>query len=515
MSWLNVWPLMIPLMPGLAALWIGGVMGARNQSERHTAWIALTSMMISLLGIVTLDLWSIWQGLPGHRIWQTWWESGGTRITISWLLDLPALVMTTLVALGCLTAGRFGINYMHREPGFHRFFATLCLFASGMFWIALAGNALLTFVGWELAGVASFLLISYARERTTAAENATRALMTNRFGDAGMLFSLAMTLAAVGSVEWPRILNADFPPGAPPIPIILLGFLVAALAKSAQIPFFAWIARALEGPTPSSALFYGSLLAHAGVFLVIRLEPLLWHSPMWMTLLMLLGLTTAILAPAIGRVQSDVKSALIFSTQAQIGWMFFACGAGLFDLALVHMTMHASWRFYQFLLAPSYLQQGGMTARQVPGWLARSRSLYHFALQRGWFDNLTDALITRPTLALAQDARLFEEVVVNRIAGRPTHEIMLAQRAEWDDPLIQPLPDAHAITQGRGLFGRLLEKMAHILSWFEERLVLNSSGDGLVQGLRFLGDYLRHIDLSLGKPRYLILMIVLTFLVIL
>ncbi|MBF0190450.1 MAG: hypothetical protein HQL99_04790 [Magnetococcales bacterium] len=520
MFWRDGWWLIwIPMLPWLAALWIGvGLFTGRRQGEgreRSTARIALGGVGLACLGVLVMDGWVWLHGAPGHRVMADWLTSGSLRVSIGVLIDTPALILATLAGAGCLVTVRFSVDYMHREPGFHRFFAVICLFAGGMLWIALAGNAVLTFVGWEVAGLSSYLLISYARERAIAAENATRAFVTNRFGDAGLLFGIAMALSWGVNVEWPAIFQAVPPAGTPPVPIVLAGFLIAALAKSAQIPFFAWIGRALEGPTPSSALFYGALMAHAGVFLVIRLEPLLWRSPFLMGILLLLGLSTAVLAVAMGRVQTDVKSALICSTQAQLGLIFFECGAGLFDLAQWHLAAHASWRLYQFLLAPSYLQKGGLRVRPVPGWLRNQRDLHDLLLHRAWFDSLTDALVTRPTLALARDARLFEEVVVNRVAGRPMRESILASRAAWADPEAVANPEVASATQGRGLLGRLLEGSARMLSWFEERLVLNSSGDGLLKALAFLGGYLIRIEGFLGQPRYLILLIVLTFLVIL
>jgi len=142
---------------------------------------------------------------------------------------------------------------MHREAGFHRFFIGMNLFAAGMLLIVLAGNAALTFVGWELAGVSSWMLIGYAFERDTASANAQRAFLTNRVGDAGFLLGIALAFLWLGSLDW-----AAMGAGAERLPtlyvgLMALGFITAALAKSAQVPFSPWIARALEGPTPSSA----------------------------------------------------------------------------------------------------------------------------------------------------------------------------------------------------------------------------------------------------------------------
>lgn len=511
--------ILIPLLPLLASLWIGiGMLtGSRvgEAGERGTARIALLAAGGSFLLLLALDLFALLHAPPGHRIYFPWLVSGEFRVTVSLLLDRPALFMATLSAAGCLVTLRFSVDYLHREAGFHRFFAILSLFTGGMLTIALGGNLVLTFVGWELAGLASYLLISYMRDRAVAAENATRAFVTNRFGDAGLLLAIALASSWGAGLEWPVLFMASHERLQPPVPIVAFGLVIAALAKSAQLPFSAWIARALEGPTPSSAVFYGALMAHAGIFLVIRAEPLFWHAPVLMVLMLMLGLLTALFAMAIGRVQSDVKSALIYSTLAQLGLMFAECGAGFFDLALWHLVAHASWRLYQFLLSPSYLHLGEGAAPQVHEVLRNSHDLYNFALHRGWLDALTDALITRPTLALARDARLFDELVINRIAGRPLRDTLLAARAEWND--FSSVVDGAGIgvAGGRGMFGRVLERVARVLSWVEEQFVLKSSGDGLVKTLAFLGNYLTRAEQSLGETRYLILMIVLTFLIIL
>ena len=186
-----------------------------------------------------------------------------------------------------------------------------------------------------------------------ATGNALFAFVTNRAGDAGFLLALGLAAAWLGGFEWTALSRAT-EISVVNDRLLVIGFVIAALAKSAQLPFSAWITRALEGPTPSSAIFYGAVMVHAGVYLLLRLEPLLVQVPDVMLGLVVAGLLTAIYAWLCGLVQTDVKSALIFGVVFQVALMFVAIGLGWTTLALVHLCLHAGWRIWQFLLAPSW-----------------------------------------------------------------------------------------------------------------------------------------------------------------
>jgi NADH:ubiquinone oxidoreductase subunit 5 (subunit L)/multisubunit Na+/H+ antiporter MnhA subunit len=202
-----------------------------------------------------------------------------------------------------------------------------------------------------------------------ATANALFVFVANRVGDAAFLLGIGLAVWSVGSVEW-AALSGDGTLSVVSARLLAAGFVLAAVVKSAQLPFTPWIARALEGPTPSSAVFYGSLMVHAGVFLLCRLQGLLLQVPDMMALLVVVGLATALYGGLCALVQSDVKSALIFSTVTQVGLMFLLCGFGLFWLAACYSGLHAAWRAYQFLLAPSYMHLVRRPARPVPNWLA-------------------------------------------------------------------------------------------------------------------------------------------------
>jgi NADH:ubiquinone oxidoreductase subunit 5 (subunit L)/multisubunit Na+/H+ antiporter MnhA subunit len=514
---------LIPLLPLLAAATIGiGYLAGRNRGEageKQTSRIALGAASLSLLLLLGLDLLALLDGAPGQVRFGTWWHSGEYTIRLSLLLDNLGLSMATLVALLSLLTLRFSVNYLHREAGYQRFFMVLCLFMAAMLLIVMAGNAVLTFVGWELAGVSSYLLIAFALDRDTATGNATRAFVTNRIGDAGFIIAIALALFWTGGVEWASILACGSTLEKLQVGLLVGAFLLPALVKSAQLPFSAWITRALEGPTPSSAVFYGALMVHAGVFLVIRLQPLFEQVPVLMLALVLFGGATAVYGWLVGLVQTDVKSQLIFSTLGQVGLMFLACGLGWFSFAAWHLAAHAAWRAYQFLSAPALMHYMHRPARQVPAWLARTRWLHTACLQRFWLDSLADWLLVRPTWALARDTESFDQQVVNRMVGLPGSASAVSSLAQWEAIKqgrgSRIVGDSGGVGHARGAAGRVMQAVATLLHWFEEHLVLKGGDEGLFNLVQHVGHWLTRIELLLSEPRYLILLIVITFIVIL
>jgi NADH:ubiquinone oxidoreductase subunit 5 (subunit L)/multisubunit Na+/H+ antiporter MnhA subunit len=497
---------LVPLLPLLAALLIALRLllrsGGGDAGEPLTAGIASGAALATLLLVVLLDLAALGGELPAHPAFGDWLRIGAVPVRLSFVLDAYSLPAATLVTLICWLTIRFSATYLHRESGFQRFFLGLCLFLAGMLLIVLAGNAVLCFVGWELAGFSSWLLIGYACERPSATRNALFAFVTNRVGDAGFMLGIGLAVWSVGTLEW-AWLAGDGSMGRVTVRLLAAGFVVAALVKSAQLPFTPWIGRALEGPTPSSALFYGSLLVHAGVYLLCRLQGLLLQAPDLMALLAAVGLLTAAYGSLCGLVQSDVKSALVFATVAQVGLMVLCCGLGLFWLAACHAALHASWRAYQFLLAPAYMHLVRHPARPLPRWLADWRWGYTAALQRFWIEPLASSLLTRPTLALGRDVRALDERFIDPLLGAPRN-----------DERSPASPAGDELIRGHGLAGRALFAFANRLQAIENRLLLGDGGT-LGRHLRQLGHYADAVETLLEQPRYLMLMVMATFVVIL
>ncbi|MCU7890190.1 MAG: hypothetical protein KZQ78_00690 [Candidatus Thiodiazotropha sp. (ex Ustalcina ferruginea)] len=511
---------LIPIFHWLAAGWIGvGYILNVNRGEtgeRQTSLVALGAATGSFLLALVLALIAIWQGAPGHLVLGDWFASGDYHLPISFSLDTIGLSLLLIVTLLVLLTIKFSVNYMHRESGFQRIFMLFCLFAGGMELIVMAGNALLVFVGWEIAGVTSYLLIGYAIDRTTATKNAVRAFITNRVGDAGFILGIALSIFWLGSVEWPQIHVQAGKIETLAAGVVAGGFVIAALAKSAQLPFSPWIARALEGPTPSSAIFYGALMVHAGVILLIRLAPLLEQVPVVMISIAILGILTVLYGWLAGLTQSDVKSSLMFATTTQVGWMFFWCGMGWFTLAAWHLGLHAIWRAFQFLASPALVNQIDQATPPPPQWLLRWRLLYRASQQRFWLESLTDALLLRPTVSLARDVQYFDEQVVTRVVGLPAYTRSVSSLTQWET--IQKratTTQTGGIGQGTGVAGKVMTWLADILYWFESHLVLQGGGEGLQKNLYRIGALLERVEQLLTEPRYMIVLVVVTFVVIL
>jgi NADH:ubiquinone oxidoreductase subunit 5 (subunit L)/multisubunit Na+/H+ antiporter MnhA subunit len=511
---------LIFVAPLSAAILIAfGILSGRFQhesSERIAGKLSTSTSLISLLSAAGLLIFSLLKPgqLPAALPLIDWFSSGQLSIVIALSLDKLALGMGTLFALLLYITQRFSVNYLHRERGYFRFFMILDLFTAAMLLIVLSGNALTAFLGWEMAGLSSYLLIAYAYDRPVATTNASRVFITNRLGDAGFILALVLSFHWASGNDWDSMNNALVALDTTQRFFVLAGFILAALVKSALFPFCSWITRALEGPTPSSAIFYGSLMVHAGIFLLLRIAPVIDASNAMQVILITLGILTVIYGWLGGLVQTDVKTALIFSTLTQTGLMLACIGLGWYTLATIHLAAHASWRAYQMLSAPAYLTLINRKARPVPKWMQKQALLFNASLQRLWLDNIIDWIAVRPTEMFAQDLIHFDERIVNRMVGLPGQIDSISSLTDYEQRK-RGLVNAEAtLTTGRGVLGALMEKIASVLHWFEESLVLKGSGDGLINGLQKVGAYLVRIDYLFSRPRYLWLIILLTLLVV-
>jgi NADH-quinone oxidoreductase subunit L len=317
---------------------------------------------------------------------------GTLHIDMAFLADPLSIAMCLFVTgIGALIH-LYAIGYMHGDPKFSKFFLYMNLFAFSMLMLVLGENLLVTFLGWEGVGTCSYFLISFWQTRQSAATAGKKAFITNRVGDFGFMIAMFVAFQAVGSVSY-EVLNHSAESGTitrtAATAIAALLFL-GAVGKSAQLPLYFWLPDAMEGPTPVSALIHAATMVTAGVFLMVRINPLLAVSAPWLpTLIAWVGVITAAFAATIAVAQTDIKKVLAYSTVSQLGYMFLAVGSGAYVAAIFHMITHAFFKALLFLGSGSVIhgmhndqdmRHMGMLRKLMPvtaatfivGWLAIS-----------------------------------------------------------------------------------------------------------------------------------------------
>jgi NAD(P)H-quinone oxidoreductase subunit 5 len=350
-------------------------------------------------------------------------------------LSVPFVLLSFVL---CGTIGAFASRYLHHEPGFNRFFMLYAVFLLGMIVTGVAGTIETLFTGWELVGLSSALLVAFFQERSAPSRNGLRVWAVYRVSDAALLLAAVVMHHLTGEGDFDRLFGAGpWPDGqaaVSPNQAVLVGvlLLVAAAGKSALIPFSGWLPRAMEGPTPSSAVFYGALSVHLGAFLLLRAAPLLAASFWLSAAVVALGLATALFAYLSGSVQTDIKSALSFAALSQVGLIIGEIGLGWHYLALVHLLGHACLRTLQFIRAPtllhdyhrlenalgSHLPSGGGPWERLGRHHAHV-SLYRFALERGHLDTLLSDFFVSPFFRLLRRCDRLERRWIELLAGHP------------------------------------------------------------------------------------------------
>jgi NADH:ubiquinone oxidoreductase subunit 5 (subunit L)/multisubunit Na+/H+ antiporter MnhA subunit len=346
----------------------------------------------------------------------SWFAAGHYSFNWSFIADHLSIPFATFsaVLLGVITS--FSRRYLHREPGFARFYLLLALFGAAVEFVVLAGSLDLAFLGWELVGLTSALLIAFFHERPAPVEHGLRAFVTYRLCDVGLLAAGVALHFMVGTSDVGPALGGPW--GGFVVPstwagatIIGLLILWASMGKAAQLPLSGWLPRAMEGPTPSSAVFYGALSIHLGPYLLLRAESILQASTLAAGAVIAVGAVTALHATFVGRTQTDIKSALAYASMTQVGLIYVEIGLGFRYLALAHIVGHAAIRTLEILRSPNLLHDhhhleqamgsqlprtGGHLERLVPN--AIQPWLFRVALERGGFDAILRDWILAPAL---------------------------------------------------------------------------------------------------------------------
>jgi len=283
----------------------------------------------------------------------TQWSFSFDDLTVAMLL--PVLCVSSMVHV-------YSCSYMESDPHTPRFFSYLSLFTASMAVLVSADSYTLMFVGWELIGVASYLLIGFWLTRIQAQKSAIKAMCVNRVGDTLLSIGFFACLWCIGSLDYATVLSVGPMLNETSITVIALLFLGGAMSKSAQLPLQTWLADAMEGPTPVSALIHAATLVTAGVYLMLRTSPLLEHSPTALMVVAWLGAATAFYAATSGLLVSDMKRVIAFSTCSQLGYMMMAVGLAQYHVALYHLVCHAFFKGLLFMAAGSVIH--GMMDQQ-------------------------------------------------------------------------------------------------------------------------------------------------------
>jgi len=444
-------PVLLFCLLGLAAL------VDRKLSERtisRACQISIVTGLVAALGILALMLLDETR----HETIELgdWVIIPHYNFSVKFIFDRLSVPFAILSFLLCGTIAAFATRYMHREQGYNRFFVLYAMFVAGMVITSLAGTIETLFTGWELVGLSSALLVAFFHERPAPVQNGLRVWVVYRISDAALLLaSIVMhQLHSHGDFDL-MISGGPWPEGHTTIAhgqALLLGFLliVAAAGKSALVPFSGWLPRAMEGPTPSSAIFYGALSVHLGAFLLLRVSPILEASIWLSAAVIVLGLTTALYAYVTAAVQTDIKSALSFASLSQVGLIVAEIGAGLRYIALIHLLGHACLRTLQFMRAPTLLQDYRVLENAIGSRLSHPqgawdrlgptgfrRWLYRFALERGYLDALLTRYIVNPFVSLFRWCDAMERRWTDFITGQVSRESDLLKPST---PQVEELP---------------------------------------------------------------------------
>ncbi len=455
-----------------------------EQDETRISRTALATVGAHLLGFVAFLAYWAWHGMPTLDLKDfIVFQTGSYEFYIDFLFDrVTATYVFVGAFLTCMVL-LYSRRYMHREPGYKRFFSTVLFFYAGYNMVVYAGNMETMFTGWEVLGITSFLLIAFYRDRYLPVKNAVKVFSIYRIGDVGLLLAMwGMHHLFHANVGFQRLQDhayvlAHLQPHSFAGGFIAMMILLAAAAKSAQLPFSSWLPRAMEGPTPSSAIFYGSLSVHIGVFLLLRTAPL-WREEPWVCLVIgLLGAATSLVATVIARSQSAIKSQIAYASIAQIGLIFIEIAVGLDALALLHFAGNACLRTYQLLVSPSVVTY--LIREQFYNFVPRQHeqrwglpkklrySLYMLSVREFGLDGLMYRWLWNPMKRLGRclDFLSFWRVVGCCVPLYLLGLFLAYRRAELPDGLVQALPVAFSAMAALLVLKSFTERKRAKLTW--------------------------------------------------
>ncbi|MDP9295585.1 MAG: NADH-quinone oxidoreductase subunit L [Actinomycetota bacterium] len=334
-------------------------LAAGRRLREWSGWLAAAvvaaSFLLSLVALVDLVGRSAADRVSLSHLYD-WIAVGSFHVGVNLRVDPLSMTMILVVTGVGVLIHVYAIGYMHGDERFSRFFSYLNLFVFFMLMLVLADNFLLMYLGWEGVGLCSYLLIGFWFERPKAANAAKKAFIVTRIGDTAMLIGIALIFVTFGSLDFGHVLGAaGSGVSKSAATVIALLLFAGAVGKSAQVPLHVWLPDAMEGPTPVSALIHAATMVTAGVYLVVRTHVLFETSGTALTVVLVIGLLTALYAATAALGQDDIKRVLAYSTISQLGFMFFAAGLKAYAAAMFLLVTHAFYKALMFLAAGSVM----------------------------------------------------------------------------------------------------------------------------------------------------------------
>ena len=346
--------LVIIFLPLLTALGIKIISNLVN--ELLLNFLTINSALLSfatacgMFGLLLTDKFK-----PIHLELFTWIPS--PEILFEFTLDGLSGIMMLLVTGLSVVIQIFSTSYMSKDENYSKYFIYFNVFVFSMLLLVMSGNFLVMFFGWELVGLSSYLLISFWSKKQSAAKAGNKAFILNRIGDFGFLVGLMLTLNTFGTFNYEKVFSEVLNGNRESLSVIVICFIIGAFGKSAQFPLFSWLPDAMEGPTPASALIHAATMVTAGVFMLVRISPILQFSETGKLIIITAGLLTALIAAFSAINQDDIKKVLAYSTISQLGFMFIAIGSGAYVAAIFHLVTHAFFKALLFLGAGAVIHE--------------------------------------------------------------------------------------------------------------------------------------------------------------
>ena len=320
-----------------------------TSKKLFTGIVASLLILTSFIASTTLLVYILKGGEPVHVTMMTWMATGDLYIPFGFVVDEISVTMMMVVTLVSTVVHVYSIGYMDHDKGFNRFFAWLSAFVFSMMVLVMSDNYAGLFIGWEGVGLCSWGLIGFWFHKESATWAANEAFIMNRIADLGMLIGLFLVYWNTGTLQYDGAFAAFAHLDGATLTWIGIFLFIGAMGKSAQFPLHTWLADAMEGPTPVSALIHAATMVTAGVYLVIRSHDLYSLIPHMGLFIASLGTFVALFAASMALVNRDMKRIIAYSTLSQLGYMFAAAGLGAYWVALFHLMAHAGFKALLFL----------------------------------------------------------------------------------------------------------------------------------------------------------------------